>query len=71
MDFVLLVAGDEVENTDDLCPPLMMVIKLFGCLVAVDGEEDKDKDEFVDGFRTTFLSIVKNNILLTYHHRRR
>ena len=55
-----LVPGEEVENTDDLCPPFMMVIKLLGCFVAVDGEEDTDSDKFVDGFRTIFLIIAKN-----------
>ena len=57
MDFELVDGDVEVEKTDDLWPPLMMVIKLFGCLVVVDGEDDSDRDELVDGFRTTFLCI--------------
>ena len=44
-----------VENTDGLCPPFMMFIKLLGCLEAVDGEDDNDMDELVEGFRLTFL----------------
>ena len=56
-DFVDAVVA-EVEKTDDLCPPLMMVIKLFGCFVAVDGEDVNDNDELVDdGFLVTFLEI--------------
>ena len=57
------VDGDvvEVEKTDDLCPPLMMVIKLLGCFVAVDGEDDSDNDELVeDGFLIIFLDITKD-----------
>ena len=57
MDFELVDGEVDVEKTDDLWPPLMMVIKLFGCLVAVDGEDDSDRDELVDGFRTTFLCV--------------
>jgi hypothetical protein len=57
------VDGDvvEVEKTDDLCPPLMMVIKLLGCFVVVDGEDDNDNDELVaDGFRMSFLDITRS-----------
>jgi hypothetical protein len=51
------VDGDAVvvEKTDDLCPPFMMVIKLLGCFIVVDGEDDNDRAELVDGFRITFL----------------
>ena len=57
MDFELVDGDVEVEKTDDLWPPLMMVIKLFGCFVVVDGEDDNDKDELVDGFLKSFLYI--------------
>ena len=50
------IEGDADVKTDDLGPPLIIVIRLFGCLEVVGGEDDTDKEDIeVDGLRNTFL----------------
>ena len=51
------VVVGEGEKTDDLFPPVMMSIKLLGCLLDIDGEEDSDTDELVNAFCMSFLVV--------------
>ena len=51
-------------KTDDLGPPLIIVIRLFGCLEVAGGEDDTDKEDIeVDGLRNTFLYQAKQKQL--------
>ena len=59
-DFIEGDVFDADVKTDDLGPPLIIVIRLFGCLEVVDGEDDTDKEDIeVDGLRNTFLCQIK------------
>ena len=58
------IEGDADVKTDDLEPPLIIVIRLFGCLEVVGGEDATDKEDIeVDGLRNTFLYQAKQKQL--------
>ena len=58
------IEGDADVKTDDLGPPLIIVIRLFGCLEVVGGDDDTDKEDIeVDGLRNTFLYQAKQKQL--------
>ena len=63
-DFIEGDVFDADVKTEDLGPPLIIVIRLFGCLEVVDGEDDTDKEDIeVDGLRNTFLYQAKQKQL--------